>query len=81
MQYMVIENIGDRDPAAVHQSFRERAMTSEQLQYGGSWIVEALGRCYHVVDCVDRQQLDEWLSSWRDLSELEVNPILPDDVH
>ena len=57
--------------------FRDRGrLAPDGLQYVGSWITEDLARCYQVMECADRNLLEQWLSQWRDLVDFEVLPVL-----
>ena len=77
MLYMVIESFHDGDPRPVYTRFAERGrMAPEGLAYVSSWVTEDLRRCYQVMECADRALLDEWMSSWRDIVDFEVVPVV-----
>lgn len=77
MQYLVIERFRNGDPLPVYRRFRKRGrLMPEGLQYLSSWITEDLTRCYQVMECADRQLLDQWMANWADLMEFEVLPVL-----
>jgi hypothetical protein len=77
MQYMIVEHFRDRDPVPVYRRFRDRGrLAPDGLTYVGSWVASDLARCYQVMECADRQLLDQWMAQWRDLIEFEVIPVL-----
>lgn len=77
MQYLVIERFRNGDPAPVYERFRDRGrMAPPGLHYGGSWITEDLTTCYQIMECEDRDLLDQWMANWRDIVDFEVLPVL-----
>ena len=32
--------------------------------------------CYQVMECEDRELLEEWMAQWRDLADFEVIPVM-----
>jgi Protein of unknown function (DUF3303) len=77
MHYMIIERFRDGDPVPVYRRFRERGrMAPEGVRYVGSWVTTDLSLCYQVMECDERQLLDEWVASWQDLVDFEVIPVL-----
>lgn len=77
MQYMIIERFRDRDPVPVYRRFRERGrMTPAGVRYVGSWVTMDLAICYQVMECDERQLLDEWIANWKDIVDFEVLPVL-----
>jgi Domain of unknown function (DUF3303) len=73
MLYMVVEKYRNGDPIPVYRRFRDRGrMMPTGLSYLGSWVSEDLSRCFQVVECENREDLDEWISSWKDLVDFEV---------
>ena len=77
MLYLVIENYRNRNPLPVYRRLRDRGRSMpDGLHYRGSWITEDLARCYQVMECQDRAALDQWMSSWQDLVDFEVVPVI-----
>jgi len=77
MLYMVVEKYRDGDPAPVYQRLRERGrLMPDGLEYRGSWVSEDLGRCFQVMECGERQLLDQWISGWADLVDFDVVPVI-----
>lgn len=77
MHYMIIEHFRGGDARPVYERFRERGrLAPDGLQYVTSWVTEDLTRCYQVMECADRALLDQWISSWSDLVEFEVIPVI-----
>jgi hypothetical protein len=73
MLYMVVEKYRNGDPIPVYRRFRDQGrMMPAGLSYLGSWVSEDLSRCFQVVECENRKDLDEWIASWKDLVEFEV---------
>jgi len=69
--YIVIESF--KDAVAVYRRFRDRGrMAPDGLSYVNSWVTPDLKRCYQVMECADRNQLDAWMARWNDLVEFEV---------
>jgi len=69
--YMVIETF--LDPVAVYRRFRDRGrMAPDGLRYISSWVTPDLNRCYQVMECADRRQLDAWIALWSDVVDCEV---------
>jgi uncharacterized protein DUF3303 len=77
MLYMVVETYRSGDPIPVYRRFRDQGrMMPAGLSYVGSWVTEDLSRCFQVVECENRSALDAWISSWRDLVDFEVIPVM-----
>ena len=75
MLYIVIESF--KDPVAVYRRFRDRGrMAPDGLSYVNSWVTPDVKRCYQVMECADRSQLDAWLARWSDLVDFEVVPVI-----
>lgn len=77
MLYMIIEHFKNQDPVPVYRRFRDRGrLAPEGLLYVSSWVDEKLERCFQLMETDDRKYLDEWISSWNDLVEFEVYPVI-----
>jgi Domain of unknown function (DUF3303) len=77
MLFMVIEKYRGGDPVPVYRRLRERGRSIPSgVEYRGSWVTEDLGRCYQVMECGDRSALDAWMSTWADLVDFEVLPVM-----
>jgi len=77
MLYMIIEQFRDGDAAPVYDRLRDQGrLTPEGLTYVASWVTTDMTLCYQVVDCEDRESLDEWMSNWSDLVEFDVIPVI-----
>jgi len=73
--YVVIESF--KDPVAVYRRFRDRGrMAPNGLSYVNSWVTPDVKRCYQVMECADRSQLDAWLARWNDLVDFEVIAVI-----
>ena len=74
---MIIESFKNGDPAPVYARFREQGrLAPEGLTYVNSWVTADLARCYQVMACDDRAQLDAWIARWSDLVDFEVVPVV-----
>jgi len=77
MTYLIIEHFRNRDPVPVYRRFQQHGrLAPSGVTYVGSWVTDDLSRCYQVMACDERSQLDEWLRNWEDLVEFEVYPVL-----
>ena len=77
MLYMIIEDFRDGDAIPVYRRLRDRGrQTPDGLSYLTSWVTTDLSRCYQVMECENRELLDEWLSRWADLVSFEVLPVI-----
>lgn len=77
MLYMIIEDFRDGDAIPVYRRLRDRGrQTPDGLSYLTSWVTTDLSRCYQVMECENRELLDEWLSRWADLVSFEVVPVI-----
>ena len=73
MLFMIVEHFRGGDPRPVYERFRERGrLAPEGLEYRGSWVTTDLARCYQVMECRQRELLDEWMVQWDDLVDFEV---------
>lgn len=77
MLYMVIENFKNGDAVPVYRRFRDQGrLAPEPLTYVSSWVTSDMTRCYQLMECNDRQLLDQWIARWSDLVDFEVLPII-----
>ena len=77
MLFLIIENFRDGDAVPVYRRFRDHGrLAPEGLRYVASWVTDDFRRCYQVMECDDRQLLDQWLARWEDLVEFEVLPVV-----
>jgi len=77
MLFMVVEHFRDGDAAPVYRRFRERGrLLPAGVEYVASWVQDDLSRCFQVMRCDSRGQLDAWLDAWSDLADFEVVPVL-----
>jgi len=77
MLYMIIESFKNRDPVPVYRRFRDKGRQApEALKYISSWVTTDLSRCYQLMECEDRRLLDEWVTRWSDLADMEVMPVI-----
>ena len=76
MLYMIIESFKNRDPVPVYRRFRDQGrLAPAGVTYVSSWVTLDMDRCYQVMECEDRQILDQWMARWSDLVEFEVIPV------
>ena len=77
MLYMVIERFRNGDPLPIYRRLRDRGrMMPDGVEYRGSWVTENLGSCFQVMECSERNLLDEWMENWEDLGDFEVVPVM-----
>lgn len=77
MIYMVVEHFRNGDAVPVYRRFRDRGrLAPDGLTYLGSWVDDAMRRCYQVMETDERALLDEWIANWSDLVEFEVHPVM-----
>jgi hypothetical protein len=76
MLLMVIERFRGGDPKPVGERFRRCGrMLPEGVVYHASWIEPDGSRCFQLMEASRRELLDEWISRWSDLVDLEVIPV------
>ena len=77
MHFMVIEHFRGGDPLPVYRRLREigRALPAN-VHYVSSWVTSDLQRCYQIMECSNREDLDRWLDAWSDLTEFEVRRVI-----
>lgn len=73
MLYLLIEDFRGGDAGPVFGRLRDRGrQLPPGLAYVGSWVTSDLRRCYQVMECDDRDLLDQWIALWEDLVDFEV---------
>ncbi|HET7584310.1 MAG TPA: DUF3303 family protein [Gemmatimonadaceae bacterium] len=78
MLFMVIERFRGGDPRPVYERFQAKGrLAPPGLQYVNSWVTDDLARCYQVMECDDRELIDQWTAAWADLVEFDVIPVIP----
>jgi hypothetical protein len=76
MRYIVVETF-KRGAGPVYERARERGrLLPPGLDYVDSWVDEALGRCFQLMETGDPKLLDQWIAAWDDLVDFEVVPVL-----
>jgi hypothetical protein len=77
MLFMVIESFKNQDAVPVYRRFRDHGrLTPDGLRYVSSWVTTDLATCYQLMECEDRQLLEQWMTRWRDLVDFEVLPVI-----
>ncbi|MGH7309698.1 MAG: DUF3303 domain-containing protein [Candidatus Rokuibacteriota bacterium] len=77
MLFMIIESFKNEDAVPVYRRFRDHGrLTPDGLRYVSSWITTDLATCYQLMECEDRQLLEQWMTRWRDLVDFEVLPVI-----
>ena len=77
MLYMVIEDFRNGDAVPVYRRLRDSGrLAPDGLTYVTSWVTPDLMRCYQVMECSDRELLDDWISRWADLVRFDVVPVI-----
>ena len=77
MLYMIIESFKHGDPVPVYRRFRDHGrLAPEGLHYVSSWVTSDLAACYQLMECDDRRLLDEWITRWSDVADMDVIPVI-----
>jgi uncharacterized protein DUF3303 len=77
MVFMILERFRNSDPVPVYRRLRDRGrLVPAGLQYIDSWVTTDLTRCFQVMACADRTQLDAWMAEWSDLIDFDVIPVI-----
>jgi len=75
--YMVIELFRGGDAVPVYRRFRDRGrLAPDGLVSLGSWVDDAMERCYQLIETDDRALLDQWIANWTDIVDFEVVPVI-----
>ena len=73
--YLLIEEL--RDAEAVYRRLCEEGrQVPPGLTYVVSWVTPDLTRAYQVMETSDRALLEQWMSTWEDLIDFEVVPVI-----
>jgi hypothetical protein len=73
--FMVVERM--RDPQAVYARFAEKGrMMPDGVEYVNSWVEPDRTRCFQLMRCADRSQLDAWAANWCDIVDFEFIPVI-----
>jgi len=74
---MVIELFRGGDAVPVYRRFRDRGrLAPDGLVSLGSWVDDAMERCYQLIETDDRALLDQWIANWTDIVDFEVVPVI-----
>ena len=77
MLYMIIERFKNRDPVPVYRRFRDQGrLAPDTVKYVSSWVTLDMTTCYQLMECDDRQLLEQWIARWSDLVDFEVTPVV-----
>ena len=77
MLYMIIESFKNQDALPVYRRFRDHGrLAPDGLRYISSWVTQDLATCYQLMECEDRQLLEQWMTRWSDLVDFEVLPVI-----
>ncbi|WP_433219349.1 DUF3303 domain-containing protein [Dactylosporangium sp. CS-047395] len=78
MLFMVIERFRGGQAEPVYARAREQGrMLPAGLRYVDSWVAADFARCYQLMECEDLTTLMRWVTSWSDLVEFEIVPVVP----
>jgi hypothetical protein len=77
MLFMIVENFREGNPLPIYRRFRDQGrMAPEGLRYVSSWVTTDFARCFQVMECDDRELLDQWIANWNDIVDFDVIPIV-----
>lgn len=77
MLFMVIERFKDGNARSIGERFRNSGrMLPEGVAYHASWVDPEAGRCFQVMEALNRELLNLWVSRWDDLVDFEIVPVL-----
>ncbi|MDQ6892647.1 MAG: DUF3303 domain-containing protein [Acidobacteriota bacterium] len=77
MTYMVVEHFRGGDALPVYRRFCDQGrLAPAGLKYVASWVTNDFRSCFQLMECEDRQHLEEWTARWGDLVEFEVFPVV-----
>jgi hypothetical protein len=74
--FMVVEHFRPGAAVDIYARVREGGRSlPEGLGYVDSWVRADLRGCFQLMECEDARLLQEWIASWRDLSDFDVFPV------
>jgi len=77
MRYLVIETYKQGAAPVYARAASRGRMLPPGLVYLESWVEEAgLDRCFQLMETDEPQLFDEWISSWSDLVDFEIVPVI-----
>jgi hypothetical protein len=77
MLYMIVEHYRNNDPLPVYRRFREQGrLAPEGLHYVSSWVDHKIECCFQLMRTSNRELLEKWIDSWKDLVEFRVYPVI-----
>ena len=77
MLFVVIERFKPGNLKHIGERLRSRGrMLPEGVVYHASWVDSSGAQCFQVVEAPDRDSLNAWTSSWDDLVDSEIVPVL-----
>jgi hypothetical protein len=77
MLYLVIETFRNGDATPVYRRFRAQGrLMPAGISYVSSWVTTDLTQCYQVMECADRELLNQWMANWEDLVDFTVLPVI-----
>lgn len=78
MLFMIVERFKKGDPKPIYERFtRDGRMMPMDIAYHASWIDSENARCFQVMEAASVGRLNAWTSSWDDLIDFEIIPVLP----
>jgi hypothetical protein len=77
MRYLVIETYKQGAAPVYARAASRGRMLPLGLVYLESWVEEpGLDRCFQLMETDEPQLFDEWISSWSDLVDFEIVPVI-----
>lgn len=77
MLFMVIEQFHEGKLSQIAERFRIKGrLLPDGVVYQASWVDPARQRCFQLMEAPHPELLDAWISSWSDLVDFEVVPVL-----
>ena len=73
---MVVERFREGARPVYERAAERGRMLPPGLAYVDSWVDEHLDRCFQLMETEDPTLFDRWITSWSDLAEFEVVPVL-----
>ena len=76
MLFMVIEHFKPGSVALIGERFkRSGRMLPEGVSYHASWVEANGARCFQIMEAVNQELLQVWISRWDDLVDFEIIPV------